>query len=337
MPSTTARAGGVFLPIIKSLSLSSGSRPNDKSSSKLGAYLVQSQFQASANSSALFLTAAAQNLLCLKLAQELGVVVANPWVTWFKAASVPAIIALLSTPFLLYKIFPPEIKDTPDAPALAEKKLQEMGPVTSNEWVMVATMLLAVTLWVFGDKLGVPSVVAAMLGLSNLLLLGVLSWDDCLSEKSAWDTLAWFAVLVGMASQLTNLGLVQWMSNCVGNILSSFSLSWPAAFGILQGAYFLIHYLFASQTGHVGALYSAFLAMHLAAGVPAVLAALALAYNTNLFGALTHYSSGQAAVYYGAGYVQLPDVFKFGAICAAWNSVVWVVVGAIWWKILGLY
>ncbi|KAJ7569465.1 hypothetical protein O6H91_01G079300 [Diphasiastrum complanatum] len=200
MPSTTARAGGVFLPIIKSLSLSSGSRPNDKSSSKLGAYLVQSQFQASANSSALFLTAAAQNLLCLKLAQELGVVVANPWVTWFKAASVPAIIALLSTPFLLYKIFPPEIKDTPDAPALAEKKLQEMGPVTSNEWVMVATMLLAVTLWVFGDKLGVPSVVAAMLGLSNLLLLGVLSWDDCLSEKSAWDTLAWFAVLVGMSN-----------------------------------------------------------------------------------------------------------------------------------------
>lgn len=47
MPSTTARAGGVFLPIIKSLSLSSGSKPNDKSSSKLGAYLVQSQFQVS--------------------------------------------------------------------------------------------------------------------------------------------------------------------------------------------------------------------------------------------------------------------------------------------------
>jgi hypothetical protein len=33
--------------------------------------------------------------------------------------------------------------------------------------------------------------------------------------------------------------------------------------------------------------------------VVSLLAALALAYNTNLFGALTHYSSGQAAVYYG--------------------------------------
>jgi di/tricarboxylate transporter len=45
MPSTTARAGGVFLPIIKSLSLSAGSRPNHESSKKLGSYLVQSQFQ----------------------------------------------------------------------------------------------------------------------------------------------------------------------------------------------------------------------------------------------------------------------------------------------------
>lgn len=138
-----------------------------------------------------------------------------------------------------------------------------------------------------------------MIGLSILLLLGVLDWDDCLSEKSAWDTLAWFAVLVGMAGQLTNSGIVTWMSSCVAKTLQSYSLSWPAAFGVLQAAYFCIHYLFASQTGHVGALYSAFLAMNLAAGVPGILAALALAYNTNLFGALTHYSSGQAAVYYG--------------------------------------
>ncbi|VAI75195.1 unnamed protein product [Triticum turgidum subsp. durum] len=337
MPSTTARAGGVFLPIVKSLSLSAGSKPNDPSAKKLGAYLVQSQLQASGNSSALFLTAAAQNLLCLKLAEEAGVKIASPWISWFKVASLPAIISLLATPYLLYKIFPPEIKDTPEAPALAAQKLKKMGPVTKNEWVMVATMILAVSLWIFGDAIGVSSVVAAMIGLSILLLLGVMNWDDCLNEKSAWDTLAWFAILVGMAGQLTDLGIVSWMSNCVAKVLQSFSLSWPAAFGVLQASYFFIHYLFASQTAHVGALYSAFLAMHLAAGVPAILSALALTYNSNLFGALTHYSSGQSAVYYGAGYVDLPDVFKLGFTAAAINALIWGVVGTFWWKFLGLY
>jgi di/tricarboxylate transporter len=163
----------------------------------------------------------------------------------------------------------------------------------------------------YRDAIGVSSVVAAMIGLSILLLLGVMNWDDCLNEKSAWDTLAWFAILVGMAGQLTSLGIVSWMSNCVAKVLQSFSLSWPAAFGVLQASYFFIHYLFASQTAHVGALYGAFLAMHLAAGVPAILAALALTYNSNLFGALTHYSSGQSAVYYGGNFTFHLLEFKF--------------------------
>lgn len=45
MPSTTARAGGIFVPIINSLSRSADSLPKDHSSKKLGAFLIHSQFQ----------------------------------------------------------------------------------------------------------------------------------------------------------------------------------------------------------------------------------------------------------------------------------------------------
>lgn len=76
----------------------------EASRSKLGAFLVMSQFQGSVNSSAMFLTAAAQNLLCMKLATELGVVIPSPWLTWFKVAVLPAALGLLITPFLLYKV-----------------------------------------------------------------------------------------------------------------------------------------------------------------------------------------------------------------------------------------
>lgn len=337
VPSSTARAGGIFLPIIKSLAAAADSRPKDASARKLGAYLIQSQLQCAGNSSAVFLTAAAQNLLCIKLAQSLGVKVPNPWISWFKAASLPALMALSATPFILFKLFPPEIKETPDAPVMARQKLEQMGPISRNEWVMAGTMLVTIALWISGQALDMASVVAAMLGLSILLLLGVLDWDDCLSEKSAWDTLAWFGVLVGMAAQLTTLGIVSWISNGVAKSLKSLSLGWPAVFFILQATYFFVHYLFASQTAHVGALYSAFLGMHLAAKVPGLLAALALAYNTNLFGALMHYSSGQAAVYYGGGFVKLRDAFRLGIVVALINILLWVLVATPWWKILGLY
>ena len=48
-----------------------------------------------------------------------------------------------------------------------------------------------------GDSIGVSAVLAAMLGLSILLLTGVLTWKDCLTYPAAWDTLFWFAILVG--------------------------------------------------------------------------------------------------------------------------------------------
>jgi DASS family divalent anion:Na+ symporter len=180
MPSTTARAGGVFLPIILSLSKQAGSLPG-ATARRLGAFLVQAQLQSCAHSSALFLTAAAQNLLALKLAAEVtGVPLANPWVTWFVAASVPALVSLIVTPFAVFKLLPPELKDPPEAPAAARARLAAMGPPSRDERIMVATMGLAVTLWVFGEALGVPSVLAAMRASCKW------SWPGCNTSAHAW-------------------------------------------------------------------------------------------------------------------------------------------------------
>jgi DASS family divalent anion:Na+ symporter len=337
MPSTTARAGGIFMPIIDSLARDAGSLPGSPSAGRLGSFLVQCQLQSSVNSSALFLTAAAQNLLCLKLAGELGVVMpGGPWLTWAAAAAVPAAVGLAVTPLIIYRLNPPEVTATPGAPKAAAARLAAMGPLSRDEAIMAATMGLAVVLWVAGDALGVPAVLAAMLGLCVLLTTGVLTWRDCLTYTAAWDTLFWFAILVGMSGQLNAAGVVGHFAGVVGGALASLSLAWPASLALLAGAYWGLHYLFASQTAHVGALYSAFLAMLLAAGAPGPLAALVLAFVSNLFGSMTHYGSGQAAVYYGAGYLSLAQIFKTGAVMAVVNGLIWGVVGGGWWVLTGL-
>ena len=58
-------------------------------------------------------------------------------------------------------------------------------------------------------------------------------------------------------------------SSVVGAKLTTMNLGWPAVAALLSLAYYGLHYMFASQTAHVGALYSAFLAMMLSAGAPA--------------------------------------------------------------------
>ena len=71
--------------------------------------------------------------------------------------------------------------------------------------------------------------------------------------------------------------------------------------------------------------------------MPSVLAALSLSFLSNLFGSITHYGSGQAAVYIGSGYLELKDVFKFGAMLSVINLLIWGGVGPVWWKAIGLY
>lgn len=335
MPSTSARAGGIFVPIIKSLASSAGSEPADDSRKKMGSFLIQSQFQTGIHSTSFFLTASAQNLLCLKLAGELGAVVPNQFANWALGAFVPALVGMIVTPLLLYKLMPPGIKETPDAPAAAAKRLEAMGPMGRDETIMAVVMGAALVMWMFGETLGISPVLAAMLGLCGLLCTGVLTWRECLSYTPAWDTLCWFAVLIGMSGQLNSMGVIRVFADAMGGALTSLNMGWMPIFGLLHVAFFVIHYMFASQTAHVGALYSAFCAMMLASGVPPVLAAMSLAYSINLFGSITHYASGQAAVFYGSGYMRLNEVFSMGAVCGFGGLAIWGLFGMPVWKMLG--
>lgn len=45
----------------------------------------------------------------------------------------------------------------------------------------------------------------------------------------------------------------------------------------------------------------------------------------------------QAAVYYGAGYLNLQEVFSVGGIMVVVNALLWGCAGAVWWKICGFY
>lgn len=40
----------------------------------------------------------------------------NPWLTWFKAAVVPSLVMLVLAPIIVYKLEPPTITSTPEAP-----------------------------------------------------------------------------------------------------------------------------------------------------------------------------------------------------------------------------
>jgi DASS family divalent anion:Na+ symporter len=334
MPSNTARAGGIILPIIRSLSETYGSRTGDGTERRVGAFLTKVSFQGDMITSAMFVTAMAANPLAVKMTEQItGKTIS--WVGWATAAIVPGIISLIVIPLVIYKLYPPELKETPEASEIAVRKLTEMGPLKKEEWYMIGVFLLLLVLWIFGANLNINATTTAFIGLCTLLLTQVLSWSDIKKEQGAWDTLVWFAVLVMMATFLNDLGMIPWFSDLMKGTVSH--MSWITALIVLAVAYFYSHYFFASNTAHVSAMYAAFLSVIVAAGAPPLLSALILAFFSNLFGCLTHYGSGPAPVFFGSGYVTQQKWWSLGFLISIIHIIIWIGIGGLWWKLLGLW
>ncbi len=334
IPSNTARAGGIIMPVMTSLARAYGSRPDDGTSRKIGSFLTITSYQVDIVTSAMFLTAMAANPLAQKLAGEMKVTIT--WGGWALAALVPGLVSLLVVPLIIYKLHRPEITETPEAVEMAKKHLATLGPVGRQEKVMFGVFVLLLILWIFAKQLGdLNATTAALVGLAVLLLTGVLTWEDVKAETGAWDTLVWFAALVMMASFLNKLGMIPWFSESMGGMVQG--KGWIVAFLVLALAYFYSHYFFASNTAHVASMYAAFLGVSIVAGAPPVLAALVLAFFSNLFAGMTHYGTGPAPVLFGTGYVEVGTWWRLGLLLSVVNIVIWVGIGGLWWKALGLW
>lgn len=339
-PSNTARGGGVIFPIARSLSSAFGSEPGT-SSRRIGSYLIQAVYQGNTITSAMFMTAMAGNPLCVELAKKtLGINIG--WLDWAAAAIVPGLISLIVIPYLIYILYPPEIKKTPEAKNIARDELAKMGPMSRAEIIVALVFVGALTLWVMaGLKRLLPWVpvvdatIVALLGVSVMLITNVLEWKDVMDEKGAWDSLIWMGSIVALADFLSKLGFIGWFAKTVS--ASIVGIAWVPALGVLLVVYMYAHYGFASLTAHITAMYAAFAAVAVAAGAPPMMTALALGFLSNLCMSLTHYAAGPSPIFFNSGYVDQGSWWKLGFVASVANMVIWIGLGSMWWKLLGLW
>jgi DASS family divalent anion:Na+ symporter len=333
IPSDTARGGGVIFPIARSLAQVFGSEPGP-TAGRIGAFLMLVGFHTTYATSAMFLTGMAANPLIAELARKIAHVELT-WGLWALAAAVPGLLTLTIVPYLIYRLCPPEIRDTQAAQRHAMDELHRMGPLTGREWRLLAILLGVMAGWVTSPWHGFHNAFIALAGVSAILLCRVLAWEDLLHETKAWDALIWFAGLLMMADALLDSGVIKIVSSAVFAHLTGWP--WPVAAAVLACTYLYVHYGFASMTAHVTALYPGFLAAGLVAGAPPLLMALLLAYFSNLDASMTHYGTGSAPVYFGAGYVSQTTWWRLGFLISLVNLFIWLGVGSLWWKLLRIW
>lgn len=333
MPSSTARGGGIIYPLVRALAVSFGSTPERHSQRLIGSFLVLVAYYSNIMTSAMFITAMAANPLIITILEGQGYPLS--WGQWALAALVPGIISLAVVPYVVYRLYPPEIKETPGARETALQKLAEMGQMSKYEWITLILFGILIVFWVGESYFGLDPTTVAFFGVSSLLILGVLTWEDIKKEHEAWDTLIWFSTLVMIANYLNHFGLIDWMSLHMQEIMGG--MAWWAAWPLLIGIYFYCHYLFASNTPHVTSMFAAFFTVGIALGTPPYLMALSLAFSSSLFACITHYGTGSAPIFFGSEYVSFKHWWRMGAIMSVVFLTIWIGIGPIWWKLLGFW
>jgi L-tartrate/succinate antiporter len=309
-PSNTARSAGTIFPVIRGIPELYGSAPGE-SARRIGAYVMWVAFAATCVTSSMFVTALAPNLFALELIRKTtGIEIT--WTDWFFGFLPIGGPLLLALPWLVYRIYPPEIRASADVPRWAAGELETLGRPTAKEAILAVLVALSLGLWIAGAAVIDPTMVA-LVGISLMLACEVVSWDDIAGNATAWNVLVWFATLVVLADGLNKVGVVGWVGRGASVLLAGHSPIFVMT--MLVALFFTLHYMFASLAAHAIALLPVLVAAGAAVpGMPVRAFVMLLGFSLGIMGVLTPYATGPAPVYFASGYLSRSDFWRLGLI-----------------------
>lgn len=331
--SATARSAGTIFPVVRQIPELYQSRPDDGTARRLGAYLLYTALAASFVTSSMFVTALAPNTLAVSvMRQTAGVTVS--WLDWFVGFAPVGAVLIVIVPWLIYTIYPPQIRTAPEAPRWAAEQLRAMGAMTRREITLLALVSAALALWI-GAIEHVEPAISAMLVVLLMVGFNVVSWNEVIGHAQAWNVLVWFATMVTLASGLGETKFLEWLTQSIAPTIEGFGLS--LAIVSLVGVYFFLHYFFASITAHAASMLPVFIAIAvMIPGLSDKAWALLLAYPLGLMGVLTTYTAGHNPIYYGSGYITRQAFWGLGIVLGLFYLIVYLAIAVPWLRYLGV-
>lgn len=332
-PSATARSAGTIYPVISHIPQLYGSHPGDRTARLLGAYLLYTALAVSFVTSSMFITALAPNALAISIIEQTAGVRIS-WLDWFTGFAPVGFTLLAITPLVLYWVYPPAIRTATEVPRWAAEQLRLMGPMTRQEATLFALIATALALWIGAGRYLDPALTAILIVLM-MVVSGVVSWDDVIGQKQAWNVLIWFGTLVTLAAGLAEVGFVAWLAMAIAPSLAGLSLY--AAIVAIVGVFFVLHYFFASITAHTATLLPVFLAVAITiTGLSPTRWSMLLGYSLGLMGIVTFYASGQSVIYYASGYISRRAFWILGFVLGTLYLAVYLAIIVPWLAWMGV-
>jgi solute carrier family 13 (sodium-dependent dicarboxylate transporter), member 2/3/5 len=334
VPSTTARVAclvPIVMGMIKAFNVSLKSR--------FAGMLLISVAQVDSVWNVGIKTAAAQNMVAVNFIRtQLGVEIS--WLDWFIAAAPFAIIMS----FILYKLMlylmPPEIDDIVGGQETVRNLLQEMGKITKDEIKLLVISICLLCLWTTEKKLHVlDTSTTTMLAVTLLLLpkIGVMDWKETVN-KINWGTILLFGVGISLGSALLSTKAATWLANVIVTTFGLANSTTIIVLAVMSLFLIFIHMGFASATGLASAIIPIIISVLQqlkTPGVNIVGMTMILQYVVS-FGFILPVNAPQNMIAYSTDTFEVHDFVRTGIPLTIIAFTLIMVLGATYWKWLGL-
>lgn len=334
VPSTTARVSclvPICLGIISAFKVSKNSR--------FAAIIMIAVAQADSIWNVGIKTAAAQNMVALSfIEKQLGTTIT--WMDWFIAAAPFAAIMSFMLYFVLIKIIPPEIDEIEGGQKAIDEAMKELGPMSSDEKKLLAISVTLLFFWAT-EKIVHPfdtsSTTIVAVALMLLPGIGVMNWKEA-QARLPWGTIILFGVGISLGSALLSTNAASWLAKV---IVSATGIStMPAVFvlAVLAAFLIIIHMGFASATALASAMIPIIISVLQSVqtpGINIVGMTMILQYVVS-FGFILPVNAPQNMIAYGTETFSVKDFVKTGIPLTIIAYLLIMLLGATYWKWLGL-
>jgi DASS family divalent anion:Na+ symporter len=136
----------------------------------------------------------------------------------------------------------------PVSKEFSQKQYEALGPITKEEKISAAVLILCVIMWVLEKTIGVSAAVTAQLGMVLLLGLKIIDRND-FRTKIPWESIVFIAASTSLASVFSSTGISTWVGETFSGALSPLFVN-PVVMVVATAIIiYLFRYFFVSQTG----------------------------------------------------------------------------------------
>lgn len=140
------------------------------------------------------------------------------WGKWFISALPWGIVMLFFSYFVITKMYKPSSENIMSKEIIAGK-IKEMGPLTNHEKLSLVVLVFCFIFWILENFVRVPAGITALVGMSILTCLGVLTPVDYVT-KTPWAIITFVGGVLGLSAVLSAVGINQWIAQIFSPVMS---------------------------------------------------------------------------------------------------------------------